>query len=360
VTTLTGHVAHRRCYYHCDRCGRGFCPGDDELSDNGRYSKAAENVIALAGIHEPFRPARGLLRRLAGMRLPAPTVRRLTEAVGRRLAQEQGQGRTIPNPPQARPWDFRLRDAADQRRAATVGYVGLDAFAVPTRLPDGKVKYRMLYVGILYPPGKEERRYLADFDLQALARQLRANAVTCGYGRAEQVVALTDGGNGLQEALERCFGGKTTCVLDFWHAAQHVFDFAKAWCGGDEAAGRRLGEAGREVLRAQGGQGLLTWLEAHGTGGMDAAQAAALAELRGYVENNVERMAYPEYRARHWDIGSGPVEAECKVLGRRLKGTGQRWGAAEAEAVAKLRAVYKSAEELWDVYFGVPQPAAQT
>ncbi len=354
MTTLTGHVEHLRSYYHCKNCQEGFCPGDDELSDNGRYSKAAENVVTLAGIHEPFRPASGLLRRLAGLRVPAPTVRRLTEDVGKRLGQEQDDGQAIPQPAQAKPWDFHLLDADGKRLPGTVGYVGVDAFSVPTIGGDGKVAYRMLYVGVLYPPGKEGRCYLTDFELGSLATQLRPAAAACGFGRAEEVVALTDGGKGLREALERCFGGKTTYVLDFWHAAEHVFDFARAWCGGEGEASRRLGESGREVLRESGAAGLLEWVRSQRRPGLSVAEKEAYRKLRVYIKNQWDRMDYPTYRSKGWDIGSGPVESECKVLGRRLKGTGHRWNEEEVEAVAKLRAVYKSDEDLWDAYFGCP------
>lgn len=285
------------------------------------------------------------------MRVPHATVRRLTEATGHRLARQQDQGQTIPQPAQAEAWDFHLLDEEGKRRSATVGYVGLDAFAVPTIGGDGKVVYRMLYVGVLYPPDKEQRRYLADFDLDRLASQLRPAAMACGFGQAEQVVALTDGGKGLREALERNFGGKTTFVLDFWHATQHIFDFAKAWSSDEESA-RRLGEEGRRVLREQGGAGLRSWLVGLGEESAGSARAEAYRELAVYLENQAHRMDYPRYRGAGWDIGSGPVESECKVLGRRLKGTGHRWREQEAEAVAKLRAVYKSDERLWDAYFG--------
>lgn len=355
MTTLTGHVRHSRSYYHCARCGHGFSPADDDLSPNGRYSKAAENVIALAGIHEAFRPASGLLRRMAGMRVPHATVRRLTEDTGKQLAKEQDKGQAIPQPAQAEPWDFHLLDEDGERLSATVGYVGVDAFSVPTLEADGTVAWRMLYVGILYPPGKEQRRYLADFDLGSLAAQLRPAAVACGFGRAEKVVALTDGGNGLRQALASGFGGNTTFVLDFWHATQHLFTFTKDWCA-DAGTAQRLGEEGKRVLREQGGSGLLSWLENQAEASASAERAEAYRKLHVFITNQEGRMDYPAYRLAGWDIGSGPVESECKVLGRRLKGTGHRWNEEEVEAVAKLRAVYKSDEDLWDAYFGCPTP----
>jgi len=49
-------------------------------------------------------------------------------------------------------------------------------------------------------------------------------------------------------------------------------------------------------------------------------------------------MRYPQYRARGLMIGSGPVEAACKlVVGQRLKRAGMRWSTAGADAVLAVR-----------------------
>lgn len=54
-----------------------------------------------------------------------------------------------------------------------------------------------------------------------------------------------------------------------------------------------------------------------------------VAERRGMIR-------YPEFRARSWQIGSGPTEAECKTTTHRVKGRGRRWDAANAEAMMAL------------------------
>lgn len=62
-----------------------------------------------------------------------------------------------------------------------------------------------------------------------------------------------------------------------------------------------------------------------------------LRKLIGYFENNRHRTDYPSYRQKGWDIGSGPTEAGCKIIGERLKGSGMRWvkdGAATVAAIS--------------------------
>ena len=85
----------------------------------------------------------------------------------------------------------------------------------------------------------------------------------------------------------------------------------------------------------------------------------ALRQLIGYFENNRHRTDYPTYRQKGWDIGSGPTEAGCKIIGERLKGSGMRWVEDGAATVAALRALYVSGGNLWDGFWSQPhRPAA--
>jgi len=83
-----------------------------------------------------------------------------------------------------------------------------------------------------------------------------------------------------------------------------------------------------------------------------------LRKLVGYFENNRHRTDYPTYRARGWDIGSGPTEAGCKIIGERLKGSGMRRVEEGAASVGALRALYVSGPKLWDGFWAQPHRAA--
>jgi len=61
---------------------------------------------------------------------------------------------------------------------------------------------------------------------------------------------------------------------------------------------------------------------------------------------------YPAYRAKGWQIGSGPVESACKrVVGQRLKGAGMRWGEDGANAVCHLRALFLGELGPWAAFW---------
>jgi len=240
-------------------------------------------------------------------------------------------------------------------------YVGLDAFSVPMQGPGAsQAKHRMMYTALLYTPDKKHTRYLVDFELDTLAAQVRALAGACGVSDVKELVAITDGGNGLEEALQRHLADDVTTVLDWYHAAEHLCDFAAVWHARDEAARRAWARQAKDILYEQGGEALLTHLQAVVLpAGTRADVREQLRDLIGYFENNRHRTDYPAYRSRGWDIGSGPTEAGCKVIGERLKGSGMRWAEDGAATVGALRAFYVSGPKLWDGFWAQPhRPAA--
>lgn len=286
-----------------------------------------------------------ILRRFSGIRLSASSTRRATEQAGERLQQQQRQGNVV-TPEPAVAWDFGL-----EGHSHTVAYLGLDAFSVPIQKPGGaRADGRMLYTAILYTPDKSSSHYLVDFDLDRLAAQMRQAARALGLGAADQVIAITDAGNGLEAALRRHFWDDLLCILDWYHASQHLHSYAKSLYPRDAGQAQAWAESAQGVLYEQGGTALLEYLRQQPSP-EEAEAAEELRKLVNYFADNEHRTAYPEYRAHGWDIGSGPTEAGCKVVGARLKGSGMRWLAEGAAQVAPLRALYLSGAEVWDTFW---------
>lgn len=347
--TTTGHVTVRRAYYHCATCGHGHCPFDEVNQLRGDHlSRGLRPLVCLAGTLVSFRDSSDdLLRRFCGLRVSANVVRSATEDAGQRLHEQQRPGRIV-HPVGFRPWDFAIPEYPH-----TAAYVGLDAFSVPMQLSGGKAAdYRMLYAATLYTPDKRRTYYLVDFDLDALAGQLRAAATVLGLGVADRVIALTDAGNGLEEALQRHFWDDLLCILDWYHASQHVHDYAKVLHSRDVQAQAVWAKQAKDVLYTHGGTALLVFLRGQPVPA-DAAVAAELRKLIGYFANNEHRTDYPHYRSQGWDIGSGPTEAGGKVVGARLKGSGMRWLEDGAAQVAPLRALYQSGTDVWDAFWAL-------
>ena len=115
------------------------------------------------------------------------------------------------------------------------------------------------------------------------------------------------------------------------------------WHARDEATREQWQQEAKGILYERGGEALLTYLRAMKLPPRTSGTVREeLRKLIGYFENNRHRTDYPTYRQNGWDIGSGPTEAGCKIIGERLKGSGMRWVEEGVVTVAALRALYVS------------------
>jgi hypothetical protein len=144
-------------------------------------------------------------------------------------------------------------------------------------------------------------------------------------------------------------------ILDFLHLLAYLYDAAHALHAKDKAGGWRCYE---QWLRwAWGGQVLTlsrSLRAAVGKLGEPPEQAAdtdprrIVADALGYVQNNRERMDYPEYRRLGLPISSAPVESTIKQINQRMKGSEKFWLEGGAEALLQIRAAYLSEDDRAD------------
>jgi hypothetical protein len=358
-TTLIGDVrVEVRPYYHCTHCHRGHFPGDAILGlTDRRITLGAEEVVTLAGTMNSFAAAaKKILPKMTGIRFGESTVERITEDNGERLGQIWKRGQTI-GP--ASDWDWN-RDANGQR----VAYVSVDATGVGQQGPRGaKAEGKMVYVGMIYNAEEfdpksprdaqpiEQARYLAGLtDLDTLGAQLRRQAGQVGMDRADHWIALSDGGPGIETFFEVYFP-HATLILDFYHAAGHLGDLAKAWSDQTTSTTSLL-DTWRHQMKTQGGKAVLETLEALDRSGRSPEALEEYRLVTQYIRKNAYRMDYPMYQAKGWQIGSGSMESGCKtVICQRLCGGGMRWGVDGADSVSHLRALFQSEPGQWEAFW---------
>jgi hypothetical protein len=357
---LTGPIKVDRPYYHCPHCRSGSYPGDGALAQSHpSLTAGAERVVAYAGTVAGFAEAKATLVEMAGLRLSESTVERATEAAGERLGELLAEGHTLGPTGDRAAWDWNA-DAEGR----TVAYVSVDATGVGMQGPGAtRAEGRMAYVGMVYDAEAfdpeaptdarpiERARYLAGFDgLDALGSQLRRQAGQVGMGAAERWVGLSDGGQGLDEFF-RVYFPRAVLILDFYHAAGHLADLARAWGGDATAISGRL-EGWCHAMKHRGGAAVLAELEALDRSGRDGVALEQYRLVTGYIRRNAYRMDYPAYRKSGWQIGSGSMESACKaVVCQRLCGTGMRWGGEGADAICHLRALSRSEPGQWQAFW---------
>ena len=351
--SLLGPIRVQLSYYRCRQCGTADKPWDRQLGLTGQaLTPAAAQVVSQAGVLSSFGDAaERALPTMCGLKLSESTVQRTCEQQAQRVKQQLHEGKPQ-GPAQSWPWQ---RDA----HGRTCAYVGLDHTGVPQQGPDGtRADHRMAAVGLVYNPDSahddrprppHQVRFLAGFyDLETIGRQLRREAEAVGIMEAEVQLAFSDGGSGLESTLKKFFP-RATCILDFWHAKEHLVELAQALWPNDGDRRQAWLDEQCHRLKHEGGAAVLAQLETLDTGQASATAQEAIRKQRVYFGNHAHRMDYPTYLANGWQIGSGPVESACKtVVGNRLKGGGMRWGEPGSDAVCHLRAVYLSDPTCWD------------
>jgi hypothetical protein len=90
VVSVLGPLQLQRAYYHCSKCGHGFCPRDEHLGiENTSLSPALTRMIGTVGAMTSFQEGSELLQELAGVAVDAQQVERTAEALGKEIAEDE-------------------------------------------------------------------------------------------------------------------------------------------------------------------------------------------------------------------------------------------------------------------------------
>ena len=141
-------------------------------------------------------------------------------------------------------------------------------------------------------------------------------------------------------------------ILDFYHALQYAWDFAKA-AFSDPLHQKSWTTAVKNILL----DNRIGYLLRHFELLKIRVQGEALVKLERlnkYYQRNQDRMYYGFYRQKKLLIGSGAIEsAHREVIQHRLKRSGQRWSKAGAQQIAQLRVAKKS--NRWNKVINIAQ-----
>jgi hypothetical protein len=127
-------------------------------------------------------------------------------------------------------------------------------------------------------------------------------------------------------------------IVDLYHAKGHLWDVAKSIYGTGSDLGAQWAKRRRDELDDGAINKVLAALRVHAQTNEEARKCL------DYVARNRHRMNYPHFRAKGLCVGSGVVEAGCKVaIGTRLKRAGMHWTVDGANAIIALRSSKLSA-----------------
>ena len=355
---LDGELSFSRRRYRCGGCGREFYPCDLLLGlGDGSLSPPLAKRACQLGNREGFQSLSQLLTAQHGVRVPAKSLQRLMHAAGGVARQDHLQ-----------PVEQFFQTEPAQRSYPACSsppdrlYVSCDGimFCTNQMEPDPehpgqqRLGWREMKVGCVYwqeRGGRWRKRLIYGMeDPQAFGRKLWYLACECGYRQARQRIFAADGGPWCWGIAQRHFQ-QATWILDWYHASEHVWQTAAALYPADRCQAAAWAHHCLELMRNQGGAGLLAHLKQSLRQRQNqAADLTALGKLIDYVCNHLPQMDYPGYRASGYAIGTGMMESTARQLvGLRLKGPGMHWSQEGALAVTALRATELNGQ--WDQFW---------
>jgi hypothetical protein len=360
LLTVLGSVTVKRAYYYDRECQRGCCPKDTALDVVGTsYSSGVRRMMSKVGAYRSFGLGQEDLYELAGIRVSAKEVERMSQMVGRQVEAFHSAEACA-----------ALPDSVFQEKPVPRMYVCMDGSGVPMvkketagrqgKGPEGQAKTREAKLGCIFTqtgvskegwPIRDERStsYTGAIEgADTFGWRIYKEAKRRGMDRAKEVSVLGDGAPWIWNIANEHFHGADQ-IVDLYHAREHYWNAGKTCFGQHKeklhlwAESRRTElDDGRveDVIRAIGGLSSLP--------GYD--KEICEREM-GYFEKNKERMRYAQFRRRGLFVGSGVLEAGCRtVIGQRLKQSGMHWTVQGANSIIALRCSLMSSrwEDFWE------------
>jgi hypothetical protein len=178
--------------------------------------------------------------------------------------------------------------------------------------------------------------------------RIYAEAVRRGLNRAEQTVLLGDGAVWIRKIGEDHFPDAIQ-IVDLFHALEYLWDVGKLVHGPTGAATTQWFKHQKDELKEGDVKKVIATIKRLKPHNQSVREE--IEKTLGYFETNTDRMKYAEWIKQGLFVGSGVIEAGCKmIVGQRLKQSGMRWTVKGANAIIALRCCQISGrwEEFWE------------
>ena len=341
VLLRLGWVTLWRSYFYSPTRQEGRTPLDSALGLIDSYSPGAAQWMCRAGaLAGSYQAASQDLLTYAGLEIDARQIQRMIGQVAPLMSRWRADQAPVFDPTRGDVFCV-LADGtgAAMRRKDLRGRKGKKG---------GRARTREVKVGALFthrkpdqPDQRPERdygstSYLADIvPAEQFGALLRADAIRAGLAKAKVVVFLGDGAVWIWRLARINFPG-AICILDYYHACEHLNLLAQALYGEGSALAKKQYRRWRKALLKDKIAQVIE--EAQAALPTRAASRKLAQSQIGYLQRNRSRMLYQTYRQAGYFIGSGVVEAACKtVVGQRLKNSGMLWSRKGASQLLTVR-----------------------
>jgi hypothetical protein len=167
------------------------------------------------------------------------------------------------------------------------------------------------------------------------AKEQWAEACLRGVEKVPYLSSVNDGAAWIWNITRMCYG-RCVEILDWWHAVERLWLIAHQHFGAEAPEAAHWVAEQKQLLADSCLRQFFHNVRQLFPRGNALPQSVRQAVV--YLFHNRWRMRYKQFRTAGYPIGSGAVEAACKVVVQtRLKQAGMRWRRPSAQAVLALR-----------------------
>jgi len=335
--TPYGEVVICRHVYQTNEGGCTFCPLDNDAriitSATPKLAKMVSSKYSESGATQVQKD----LEENHGRHLSKQYIQSLSQSIGRLIAEKKN-------------WNYDI-DISDDcvktisisldgtcmllcnegYRQAMVGSISLYYF--------GGERLHTRYTALPPEYGKEQFYKAFDHEIKSV-RKLYPNATYVG---------VADGASDNWTFLESRVGEQ---ILDFFHASEYVSKASKAAFKDPDQASQWFQKACLTLKEEkEGAKIILNQMKGLRNKKIKEDKKEIIKSSITYFTNHIHQMSYHKYVQNNWPIGSGVIEAACKVIiKQRLCNSGMKWTDNGARTVLALRCFNKS-DGMWEQFW---------
>jgi hypothetical protein len=316
-------------------------------------------MLARVGALRPFRQGQDDIQELAGLRVTAKDIERISHDMGleveKFVEQENAQAGSHSNV-------IALKSIRNL-------YICMDGTGVPIvpreligrkgKGEDGRARTREAKLGCIFTqttvdehdhPIRDEgsTSYVGAIESSTdFAGRMVVEAKRRGIHHARQVCIIGDGAEWIWNIADDQFPGALQ-IVDLYHAREHYWELGRAVYATQPKQLAAWTLARREELDRGDVESVIKAIRRLRPRGEEIQQLCKVTI--GYYTHNVHRMRYGEFRRQGFFVGSGVLEAGCRtVVGQRLKLSGMHWTVQGANSIIALRCCLMSRrwEDFW-------------
>jgi hypothetical protein len=343
METLIGRIHWNRRVGHCPNksCKVSLSVPLDEALGILPYQSSSEELKRLGclmSIVMPYERSSWMLHQCTGVSVSASTLWNWVEHYGQ-IAME----RLAAQLKQFHQGEPMAPEHLEALTAALNLAIAADGVMVPFRpqpnTPKGKTQWREVKVGLLARLGQRltragktvtrlyHRRLVAVLgDIDAFIPRIQFESHLQSMDTAPHVLWLSDGGCGFWRVYRQCFAHCAIGILDFYHAAGHLWRATTALFDGRSMEAHQWFKNWRSLLRHGHHQTILDALTLLvNTDLCEGKDLETLTQVQAYFQAHHQHIRYQHFEDRHFPLGSGMIESACKwLIQQRFKGVGMR------------------------------------